>query len=73
MQTIGDVGQSIPWIYATLDKKQANHQASIIEMEGKICDQFVSILIYPRSNYNYVSPNQLDMCGLNKKGMQNLG
>jgi len=33
MQIVGDVGQRIPEIYATLDNRQTNHQASIIEME----------------------------------------
>lgn len=38
VQTVGDVGQSIPWIYAAFDNKQADHQTSIIDMEGKLCD-----------------------------------
>jgi len=33
-QIVGDVGQSIPWIYVPVDNKQANHQASILKMEG---------------------------------------
>ena len=66
-QTIGEVGQSIPRIYAALDNIQADHQASIIEMEGKLCDQVVSILIDPRSNYSYVNPDPMDKCGLNKE------
>ena len=40
---------------------------NIIEMDGKLCDKFISILIYPRSNYNYVNPNLVDKCGLNKE------
>lgn len=39
-QIVGDVGQSIPHIYATMDTKQANQQVSIIEMEGKLCQLF---------------------------------
>lgn len=65
-QKVGDIGQSIPWIYAALDNKQAEHQATVIEMDSKLCDQVVSILIYPRSNYSYVIPNLVDKCGLNK-------
>ena len=65
-KTIGDVGKSIPRIYATFDKKQVDHQASIIQMEGQLCDQVVSILIDPRSNYSYVNPNPVDKCGLSK-------
>ena len=65
-QTTGDVGQRIPRIYATLDNRKADHRASIIEMDGKICDQIVSILIDPGSNYGYVNPDLVDKCGLNK-------
>ena len=43
-----------------------DHQASIIEMHGKIFDQVVSILIDPRSNYSYVNPGLVDKCGLRK-------
>jgi len=46
---------------------QADHQASIIDMDGKLCDQVVSILNDPRSNYSYVNPNLVDKCGLNKE------
>jgi len=36
-------------------------------MDGKLCDQFVSILIDPGSNYNYVSSDLVDKCVLNKE------
>ena len=36
-------------------------------MDDKIFDQFVSILIGPRYNYIYVSPNLVDKCGLIKE------
>ena len=59
-----DVVQSIPHIYATLDKKQAKHQASINEMDDKLCDQVIFILIDPGSNYSYISPNLVNKFGL---------
>lgn len=37
VQTVGNVGSNIPYIYPVVDNKQAGHQASIIEMEGKLC------------------------------------
>ena len=64
---IGDVGQRVPHIYAALDNKQEDHQTSIIEMNGKLCDQVISILIDPGSNYSYVSPDVVDKCGLSKE------
>ena len=36
-------------------------------MDGNIFDPVISILIDPRSNYNYVSPNLVDKCGLSKE------
>jgi len=66
-QIVGDIGQIIPSIYATLDKKHADHQASIIEMDGKICDQVISILIDLGSNSSYVSCDLVDKCGLSKE------
>jgi len=36
-------------------------------MEDKLCDQFISILIDPGSNYSYVSPNSVDKCVLSKE------
>lgn len=35
-------------------------------MDGNICDQIVSILIDPGSNYSYINPDLVDKCGLSK-------
>lgn len=66
VQTVGDVSHKIPHTYATLDNRKMDNQASIIQMEEKLCDQVVSIMIDPRYNYSYVSPDLSDECGLNK-------
>lgn len=50
-----------------MDYRQVDHQTSIIEMEGKLCDQVISILIDFRSNYSYISPDLVDKCCLNKE------
>ena len=42
------------------------NKQNTIEMEGKLCDQVISILIDLGSNYSYVSPNLVDKCGLSK-------
>lgn len=36
-------------------------------MDGKLYDQFISILIDPGYNYSYVNPNLADKCGLRKE------
>jgi hypothetical protein len=47
-----------------LDNKQADHQASVVEMEGMISNHLVSILIDPGSNLSYVSPQTVEKCKL---------
>ena len=63
VKKIKDVGQIIPRIDVEFDNKEVDHHASIIEMEGKLCDPFISIFIEPVSNYIYVNPNLVDKCG----------
>jgi hypothetical protein len=54
----------MPQIYAVVDNKQADHQASVVEMEGMIANHLVSILIDPGSNLSYVAPQTVDKCKL---------
>jgi hypothetical protein len=61
---VNDVARSIPHIYAALDNRQANHQASMVEMEGMIANHLVSILIDLGSNLSYVAPQTIDKCKL---------
>jgi len=55
------------WEEGVTNNRQENNQASIIKIDGKLCDQVVSIFIDPRSNYSYVNPDLVDKCGLNKE------
>ena len=44
--TLGDIARSIPHIYAlTLDNLQEDHQSTMIEIEGKINNFSISILL----------------------------
>jgi hypothetical protein len=61
---INDVARSMPQIYAALDNRQFDHQASVVEMEGMIANHLVSILIDPGSNLSYVSPQTIEKCKL---------
>jgi hypothetical protein len=47
--TVEDMGRNVPRIYAALDNKQAEFQLHMIEVEGKINDQPIAILIDFRS------------------------
>jgi len=64
---MGDVAQSFPWIYVVVDSRKVDQWGSIIEMEGKICDQIVSVLIDLGSNYTYISPKNMEHCQLAKE------
>lgn len=39
----------------------------VIKMDGKLCDQVISIFIDPRSNYCYINSALVDMCGFRKE------
>jgi hypothetical protein len=62
--TVNDVARSVPQIYAALDNNQADHQASVVEIEGMIFNHLVSVLIDPGSNLSYISPKIVDKCKL---------
>ena len=62
--TVNDVARSMLQIYAAVDNKQVDHQASVVEMEGVITNHLVSILIDPGSNLSYIAPKAIDKCKL---------
>jgi hypothetical protein len=61
------VAKSVPYIYATVENWQEDHQASIVEPEGIISKKPISILIDPGSNISYVSPQVVEACALQRK------
>ena len=58
------MARSVPQIYASLDNHQANHQASVVEIEGMIFNHLLSVLIDPGSNLSYIAPKAIDKCKL---------
>ena len=55
-----------PQVYATLDGQHKYHQATMLEIEGKILNNYISILIDPGACRSYVSPKIVDECKLGK-------
>ena len=53
---VGDVGRSLHWINATVDGRQADHQSSVVEIEGKINNTHISILIDHGATLSYITP-----------------
>jgi hypothetical protein len=43
---------------------QADHQASVVEIEGMIFNHLVSVLIDLGSNFSYIAPKTVDKCKL---------
>jgi hypothetical protein len=62
--TVNNEARSVPQIYAALDNNQADHQASMVEIECMITNHLVSILIDPSSNLSYIAPKDVDKCKL---------
>lgn len=60
----GDVARSIPKINAALEDHQAEYQPIMVEFEGKIANQIVSILIDPGASLSCFSPQIVQKCQL---------
>jgi hypothetical protein len=54
------MGRSVPRIYAALDNKQVEFQLHMIEVEGKIDDQPIVILIDSRASHSYLDPKMVE-------------
>ena len=51
-------------INQALENRQADHQTSMVEVQGMIQNFYVSILIDPGSSLSYISPNIVEKCKL---------
>jgi hypothetical protein len=58
--TVGDVGRSLHRINVAIDGRQADHQSSVVEVEGKIHDTRISVLIDPGATLSYVTPKVVE-------------
>jgi hypothetical protein len=45
VETVEDMGRNVPSIYVALDNKKVEYQSHMIEVEGMINNQTISILI----------------------------
>jgi hypothetical protein len=65
-ETLEGVGRSMPRIYATLDNKQVDYKSHMIEVEGNIDNQPISILIDSVAIHNYIDPDLVERFKLKK-------
>lgn len=70
---MNNVAQSISCINTTLEECQTEHESTMVGAEGKICNQFVSIVIDLGASLSYVSPKVLENCKLVTKKYNTLG
>ena len=54
----------MPRICVALENRQENHQTSMVEIEGMINNQPISILNYPGARMSYISPKIIELCKL---------
>ena len=53
-------------ISAVLEDHQEGHNSTVVEFEGEIVEQSVSILIDPESTHSYITPRLVEICTLKK-------
>jgi predicted aspartyl protease len=54
------MGRYVPRIFVALDKKQEEYQSHMIEVEGMINNQTISILIDLGASHSYINPKMVE-------------
>ena len=58
------MARNIPRINIASEDRQEDYQPTMIELEGKLLSQLVSILVDPGENLSYVIPKLVEICKL---------
>ena len=58
------MARSMAKICVALENWKACYQTSMIEIEGMINNQTISVLINPGTSLSYISPRVVDLCNL---------
>ena len=62
--TVGNLARGMPSINAVLENRQDDFQTSMVEVEGKLTQKPISILIDLAASLSYVSPSLVEKCKL---------
>ena len=65
-ETMVQVTGTVPRIYAALEDLQEDHQSTLVEVEGKIVEQSVFVLIDPGSTHSYITLRIVEICAFKK-------
>ena len=68
---MNDIARNIPIVNVSLEYWQANHQSTMLEVEGKVLSIHVSILIDSGSSLSYIAPKVVEKCKLSKEKQKN--
>ena len=60
------MARKAPRIYAALEDRQADHQSMMVEVAGKIVEQYLYVLIDPSSTHSYITPRVVERCAFKK-------
>jgi len=66
VETVEDMGRNMPRIYASLENKQTEYQSPMIEVEGKIDNQHIEILIDYGARHSYINSNIVEIFHLQR-------
>ena len=69
VETMEDISRNIPRIYAALDNKQDEFQSHMMEVEGKINDQPIDILIDSGASHSYLDPKMVERFHLPRRNL----
>ena len=69
--TVNDIAKNIPRINVALENRQTDHQSTMLEVEGKISNTYVSILIDSWASLSYIAPRVLENFKLSKEKQNN--
>ena len=71
--TVGDLERTMPRINATLEKRQADYQTLMVEVEDKLNKTAISILIDPGASLSCIYLDLVENCKLLEKILQTHG
>jgi hypothetical protein len=57
---VEDVGKNIPRIYLALGNRHVDYRSNMIEVEGKIANHPIAILIDSEASHRYIAPNLVE-------------
>ena len=68
---VNDIAINVTRINVSLEDRQSDHQSTMLEVEGKILNTHVFILIDSRAGLSYIAPTTVEKCNLLKEKQKN--